>query len=169
MGDEEEERTPSRPSRGESPWARVPLIIIRSNRVLEEGKERERERDCETRGGREEWRTIESAVRQGRSWPASNRFAASTWKFLREARRATLLQHLPSYRTRSHLLPSPPLVFPSPRRFVPALAPTFSEPQVRWSDDDVLVLYRLAAPNAPSGHFVISYSHDGCQSAGLFR
>lgn len=35
----------------ESPWARVPPIIIRSNRVLEEGKEREG--DDETSGGRE--------------------------------------------------------------------------------------------------------------------
>lgn len=69
VGNEEEERTPRSPFE-ESPWARVPLIIIRSNSkrerrketVRQEGKEGSEER--ERAGGAE---NIESAVRQGRS------------------------------------------------------------------------------------------------------
>lgn len=50
VGDKEEERIPRSPLK-ESPWARVPLIIIRSNSSLGREKEEKRQRDEKGKGG----------------------------------------------------------------------------------------------------------------------
>lgn len=65
-GDKEEERIPRSPLK-ESPWARVPLIIIRSNSSLGREKEERRQRDEKGGGARRAGgaENIESAVRQG--------------------------------------------------------------------------------------------------------